>query len=512
MSEPILRLKNITKIFPHPEVPVIANDHVNFSVVAGEIHAIVGENGTGKTTLMNILYGMYQPDEGEIVLNNTVIKVDNPRHAIAHGIGMVHQHFMLIPSFTVAENLVFGFEPRKGLLVDIQEANRIARDISRTYGLEIDPEQRIQSCSLSMRQRVEVLKILYHGANILIFDEPTAVLTPQESNELFKAFLELKRNGKTIIFITHKLKEVMSVADRATVMRKGKVVDVVNVSETSTDQLAGMMVGRKVSTQNRKETGKFSKDDASILEVSHLKRLGSSGRLALNDISFSLGPGEILGIAGVGGNGQGELVECLTGLNQKAVGGRILYEGIDITKYDARRIRDLGIGHITGERHSRGASYKSSIFDNMIMGIHKVSPWCWRGVMQAKRLRQTIGKLIDDFNIKAASMDMDIANLSGGNIQKCIVARELNLARRVIVAEEPTRGVDIGAIEFIHGQLLRKSMEGYGIILVSTDLDEILALSTKILVMFEGRVTGEIARGNESMESRIGLMMAGISA
>jgi len=511
MSETILYLKNITKIFPHPEKPVIANDHINFSVQKGEIHAVVGENGTGKSTLMNILYGMYQPDEGEIILNGRAIKLENPRQAIENGIGMVHQHFMLIPSFTVAENLVFGFEPRKGLLVDVDKANQIASEISTKYGLKIEPTRKIRDCSLSMQQRVEILKILYHGANILIFDEPTSVLTPQETNELFKAFEELKNDGKTIIFITHKLKEVMSVADRATVLRKGKVVDVVNMKDTSIDKLAAMMVGREISVVKRKDIIESLDGKENILEIKNLKCLNNRGGIALNGISFALKPGEILGIAGVGGNGQSELVECITGLGKSIFEGQILYKGVDITSYSASKIRELGIGHITGERYIRGVCRKSNIYENIIMGAHRQSPWAAKHFMDPKKLNELVDKLIETFDIKISSKDANIMSLSGGNVQKCILARELNLAKEIIVAEEPTRGVDIGAVEFIHSQLIKKIKDGYGIILVSTDLDEIISLSTKIIVMFEGRLIGQIIPDVDYLENKIGLMMAGIT-
>lgn len=511
MSETILYLKNITKIFPHPEKPVIANDHINFSVQKGEIHAVVGENGTGKTTLMNILYGMYQPDEGEIILNGRAIKLENPRQAIENGIGMVHQHFMLIPSFTVAENLVFGFEPQKGLLVDVDKANQIASEISTKYGLAIEPTRKIRDCSLSMQQRVEILKILYHGANILIFDEPTSVLTPQEANELFKAFKELKNDGKTIIFITHKLKEVMSVADRATVLRKGKLVGVVNIKDTSIDKLAAMMVGREISVVKRKDIIESLDGKENILEIKNLKCLNNRGGIALNGISFALKPGEILGIAGVGGNGQSELVECITGLSKNIFEGQILYKGVDITSYSALKIRELGIGHITGERYTRGVCRKSNIYENIIMGAHRQSPWAAKHFMNPKKLNELVDKLIDTFDIKISSKDANIMSLSGGNVQKCILAREFNLAKEIIVAEEPTRGVDIGAVEFIHSQLIKKIKEGFGIILVSTDLDEIISLSTKIIVMFEGRLIGQIISDVDFLENKIGLMMAGIT-
>jgi simple sugar transport system ATP-binding protein len=507
-----LELRNITKVFPHPEKPVIANDHVNLYIDKGEIHALVGENGTGKSTLMNILYGLHQPDEGEIILEGKAVKIENPSQAIKYGIGMVHQHFMLVPSFTVAENLVFGFEPKKGLLVDIKKANSIAEEISKKYGLEVNPLQKIHDCSLSMQQRVEILKILYHGADILIFDEPTAVLTPQEANELFKAFEELKKDGKTIVFITHKLREVMAVADRATIMRKGKVVDVVDIKDTTMDKIAAMMVGREISIVKRKNTGSNIDENDKIIEVKDLKCLNSRGGAALKGISFELKPGEILGVAGIGGNGQSEMVECLTGLCDSVTGGQILYNNTDITGYGASRIRGLGIAHITGERYIRGVSKNSSIYDNLIMGAHRQASWSSKYFMNKKQLFRMVEGLIKEYNIVCSSPTDSIMNLSGGNVQKCILSRELNLAKKLIIAEEPTRGVDIGAIEFIHNQLIKKSREGYGVILVSTDLDEIIALSTKIIVMFEGRIVGQIDPDAESLESKIGLMMAGATS
>ncbi|HPT82928.1 MAG TPA: ABC transporter ATP-binding protein [Limnochordia bacterium] len=516
MSDTILELRNITKVFPDLETPVIANDRVSFKLRRGEIHAIVGENGAGKTTLMNILYGLLTPDEGEIYLNGERVQLKNPRDAIARGIGMVHQHFMLIPSFTVAENLVFTFEPTKNrYFVDKERAVEITRQISERYGLHVDPHQKIAECPLSMRQRVEILKILFQGANILIFDEPTAVLTPQEADELFSAFRELKRDGKSIIFITHKLREVMAVADRVTVIRKGQVVDVAAVKDCTIESLSEKMVGRKVDIHGRKvDSAELTADPKreTILEVRNLVTEHSRTGVALQDISFIVKAGDIVGVAGVGGNGQDELVECITGLDKIIKNGKIFYRGLDITSYNAHQIRELGIAYITGERYVRGISANSSVYDNLIMGAHRRSPWAGRLFMSLKRLRELADHLIEKYNIKASSRNTHIMNLSGGNIQKCILARELNLAKDLIVAEEPTRGVDVGSIEFIHNQLIEKSKEGYGIILVSTDLDEILSLSTKIIVMYRGRIIGTVDPETVADRKEIGLLMAGIPA
>lgn len=514
MSETVLELRNITKIFPDLENPVIANEKVNLKLCKGEVHAIVGENGAGKSTLMNILYGLLSPDEGEILLNGKPIELKNPRDAIAHGIGMVHQHFMLIPSFTVAENLVFTFEPIKnGIFIDKRKAEQITKKISKKYGLEVEPNRKISECPLSVQQRVEILKILFHGANILIFDEPTAVLTPQEADELFKAFEELKKDGKSIIFITHKLREVIAVADRVTVIRKGKVVDVVNAKDCSIENLSEKMVGRKVGVNVRKiDNTKLNAnaDRATIFEIKDLSAdMAVSGNI-LENISLEVKEGDIVGIAGVGGNGQEELVECITGLSKVIKNGKMLYKGEDITSYNAHDVRKIGIAHITGERYIRGISSQSNIYDNLIMGAHRRKPWAGKVFLNLVKLRELADNLIDTYGIKASSRYSQIMNLSGGNIQKCILARELNLANKLIIAEEPTRGVDVGSIEYIHDQLITKSKEGYGVILVSTDLDEVLSLSTKIIVMFSGKIMGTVNPQSDSVRKQIGMLMAGI--
>ncbi len=504
----ILEMKGIVKVFPLAENPVIANDHVDFSIKKGEIHALVGENGAGKTTLMNILYGMYTQDEGTIILDGMNINIEDPKKAISYGIGMVHQHFVLIPSFTVAENLIFGYEPHKGLFVDLNKARQLASEISQKYGLEVDPDKKIQECSLSTQQRVEILKILLRGASILIFDEPTAVLTPQETKELFKAFRELAQDGKTIIFITHKLREVMAVAERVTVMQKGQVRGVVNVKDTSVEELARLMVGRDVSFTRRRI--KRVSDSDKILEVDNLSCLDDRGLLALKDVSFHVKAGEILGVAGVGGNGQNELVECLTGLRE-TINGDIIYKGRKIIEFSAVKIRNLGVGHIPGQRYTRGICKESNVLKNLIMGAHKKHPLSKSIFLNLKQIDKYTEDLIKNYSIKTSSKDAPIMNLSGGNVQKCVVAREFTLARDLIIAEEPTRGVDIGAIEFIHTQLLKKCEEGNAIIMVSTDLDEIIALSSRIIVMYNGCIIGEVSPDITFLEEKVGLLMAGIA-
>lgn len=513
MNDVVLELRNITKVFPHPEKPIIANDNVTINIRPGEVHALVGENGTGKSTLMNILYGLLSPDEGEILLEGKPVRFKNPREAINHGIGMLHQHFMLIPSFTVAENLVFAFEPKKGAFVDIKKAVEITNEISSRYGLKVDPYKRISQCTLSMQQRVEILKILFHKANVLIFDEPTAVLTPQESQELFKAFKELKETGKSIIFITHKLREVMAVADRATIMRKGKVIDTVNIRDSSIENLAEKMIGRRFNVLVRKVKNNemnLSTDRKDILRLDKLSAEESQSGMKLKDVSLTVKEGDIIGIAGVGGNGQEQLVECITGLFKNIAGGKIYYRDKDITRYNAHMMRQIGVAHITGERYNRGISIQSNIHDNLAMGAHRREPWASKLFLKPGKLKEMSRYLIEKFDIKTDSQFVPIMNLSGGNIQKCILARELNLARELIIAEEPTRGVDIGSVEFIHNQLINKAKEGFGVLLISTDLDEVLSLSTKIFVMYGGEIIGEIDPEQEFAEKKIGLLMAGV--
>ena len=512
MQKTVLQVNGITKIFPHPETPVVANDHVDLTLREGEILAVVGENGTGKSTLMNILYGMLQPDAGEILLDGKVVRIRSPREAIANGIGMVHQHFMLVPSFTVAQNLVFSFEPTKhGVFVDEKKAIEITEEISQRYKLQIDPTRKIQDCPLSMQQRVEILKILFHGAKILIFDEPTAVLTPAESKELFRAFRELKADGRSIIFITHKLREVMDVADRVTVMRRGKVVTTVNCQDTSIEDLAEKMVGQRINIAHRiMHNEEMKRDGQEIFHMDHVSTEKNVAGKCIKDVTFSLHANEIVAFAGVGGNGQEQLVEAIAGLGMRVKEGQMWYRDVDVTHYSASDMRKIGIAHITGERYVLGISAASDIYDNLIMGAHRREPWAGKLFMRKKRLSKLVDDLIETFQIKTASPHSEIMNLSGGNIQKCILARELNLAKDLIIAEEPTRGVDVGAQSFIHQTLLDKCKQGYGVILVSTDLDEVLSLSNVVYVMFEGRIIGKVDPESPDARNAIGLLMAGI--
>ncbi|MHC1770370.1 MAG: ABC transporter ATP-binding protein [Flexilinea sp.] len=513
MENMILELKEITKIFPHPETPVIANDKVSLSLCEGEILAIVGENGTGKSTLMNILYGLLKPDSGQIYLYGKQVNFKSPSDAIANGIGMVHQHFILVPSFTVAENLVFGCEPSKnGILVDSAKAIKITEEVSKKYGFHVDPERKIQDCPLSMQQRVEILRILLRGAQILIFDEPTAVLTLEETDELFRAFKELRKDGKSIIFITHKLREVMEIADRVTVMRKGKVISTTNRVNTSVEDLAEKMVGRQINISERIMENEIEINERSaLLQFQNINTKESVSGKKLSNLSFTVHKGEIIGIAGVGGNGQELLVETISGLTNQVNSGRVLYKDVDITGFNASEMRDIGIAHITGDRYLRGISSVSNIHDNMIMGAHRRKPWTKWIFIRPNKLRQLVDELIKNYNILTTSQDNEIMNLSGGNIQKCILARELNLASELILAEEPTRGIDVGSQLFIHQMLIQKSMEGFGIVLVSTDLDEIMSLSNVIYVMFEGRIIGKVDPEQSNARKQIGMLMAGIN-
>lgn len=500
-----LNLRNITKVFIHGDQRVIANDKIDLTVLQGHVHAIVGENGAGKTTLMNVLYGLQQPDSGEIWLRGARVRIPSPRRAIELGIGMVHQHFMLVPSLSVCENIVLGKEPSKGPIFDRSEATKLICELARLYGLEIDPWRKIEDCALSVQQRVEILKALFREASILILDEPTAVLTPQETSDLFRAIRSLVDTGRTVIFITHKLSEVMEVADTVTVLRKGRVEATLPVSQTSMSELATLMVGREILSDGIRRLTQPS--GRVILEVRDLHCRDDRGLWALRGVSFHIREGEILGIAGVGGNGQSELVEVITGLRTPA-SGRVLYLDQDITGLNAPAIRNKGIGHITGRRYERGVCRTANLLRNLIIGSHRRRPVAVGPLLNVRNAENYAKELVRRYDIKASGIHAPIMNLSGGNVQKTVVARELSLARKFIVAEEPTRGVDVGAKEYIHEQLLNRQREGYGILLVSTDLDEILTLSTRIVVIHKGRIMGERTPDSVTPEE-LGLLMSG---
>ena len=503
MAENAVEMHNISKQFPL----VLANDDVTFTVEQGEIHALVGENGAGKSTLMNILYGLLHADSGIMAVGGKEVRFTGPGDAISHGIGMVHQHFMLIPPLTVAENVVLGQEPSTKGFVDRSRANQIVKDLSDQYGLKVDPTAKVETLSVGIEQRIEIIKVLYRGAEILILDEPTAVLTPQEVDELFEILRALKNQGKTIIFITHKLQEVMAVADTVTVMRRGKVVGTVAIADTTRQKIATMMVGRQVLFQverTQAEPGDI------VLTVKDLSALDNKDLPALRAISFSVREGEILGIAGVEGNGQSELVEVLTGL-RKAQSGMVELNGQVITNRSPRFIREGGTGHIPEDRHRRGLVLDFNVAQNMVLGIHYRKPFVRHLILDVINfgpIREKAERLLEEFDIRPPDQENLAGNLSGGNQQKVIVAREFDQDPKLLIAAQPTRGVDVGSIEFIHQRLLQARDKGKAVLLISADLEEILSISDRIAVMYEGQIVGTLDPA-EATEERLGLMMTG---
>ena len=503
MTEYAVEMHSISKQFPL----VLANDDVNFSVQKGEIHALVGENGAGKSTLMNILYGLLHADSGTIAVNGKAARFAGPGDAIASGIGMVHQHFMLIPPLTVAENVVLGQEPSKRGFVDKATANQTVKALSDQYGLKVDPTAKVETLSVGIEQRIEIIKVLYRGAEILILDEPTAVLTPQEVDEFFEILGSLKNQGKTIIFITHKLQEVMAVADTVTVMRRGKVVGTVPTKDTTRQDIATMMVGRQVLfrvERTQAEPGEV------VLTVKDLNALDNKDLPALRDISFSVREGEILGIAGVEGNGQTELVEVLTGL-RKAQSGQVELNGQVITNYSPRLVRESGTGHIPEDRQRRGLVLDFNVAQNMVLGIHYKKPFVRHlglDVINFGPIREKAQRLLEEFDIRPPDHENLAGNLSGGNQQKVIVAREFDQNPKLLIAAQPTRGIDVGSIEFIHQRLLQARDKGKAVLLISADLEEILSISDRIAVMYEGQIVGTLDPA-EATEERLGLMMTG---
>ncbi len=476
-----VQMRGITKAFPG----VVANDQVDLEVRAGEIHALVGENGAGKTTLMNILYGLIHPDSGEILINGAPVKIGGSRDAIANGIGMVHQHFMLIPVFTVGENIMLGREPVvAGGIYDSAKARRDIQEMTRKYGLALDPDARTGELPVGLQQRVEIVKVLYRGAGILILDEPTGVLTPQETK-----------------------REVLEISDRITVMRRGKVVGHLITKDTNQAEIATAMVGRAVLLRVEK---KPAKPGAVSFRVENLTALSDRGVQSLKGVSFELRQGEILGIAGVEGNGQSELVEVLAG-TRKASGGKVWLGDKDVTTYNARDEREAGIAHIPEDRRGAGLVLNYSIAENLILGRQRAESFAWHHILLLlDAIRKWAQRLVKEFDIRTPSIDVPARALSGGNQQKIIVAREMASQPRVLLASQPTRGVDIGAIEFIHRRLVALRDAGKALLLVSVELDEILALSDRILVMHDGRIVGDVPQA-EASERTIGLMMAGVA-
>ncbi len=496
---PLLELSGITKRFPG----VVANDHVDFDLVQGEVHALLGENGAGKSTLMSILYGLYHPDEGEIRLNGAPLRIDSPHVAIDNGIGMVHQHFMLIPVMSVAENIVLGVEPHRGPFLDLDAAEERVRELSERFGLAVRPEARIDSISVGMQQRVEILKALYRGAEILILDEPTAVLTPQEAEELFAIVRSLQAEGKSIIFISHKLNEVLQIADRITTLRFGKQVGTVPRAGATQESLARMMVGREVVLRVEKPP---AQPGEVLLSAENLVVVDDRGLEACRGVSLEVRAGEIVGIAGVDGNGQSELIDALTGLRQPA-SGRIVVGGKDVTNASARDVLDNGMGHIPEDRQRRGLVLDFSLAENLALHDYRTPPESRFGWLFPRRLVERARRLLKEFDVRGGGPQTPAAALSGGNQQKVVVAREVSRDPRVLVAAQPTRGLDVGAIEFVHRRLVTERDEGRAIMLVSFELEEILSLSDRILVVYEGRIVGEYPP--DVSEEDLGFAMTG---
>jgi general nucleoside transport system ATP-binding protein len=491
---------NIRKEFPG----IVANDQVTLQVKKGEIHALLGENGAGKSTLMNVLFGLYQPEEGEIKVKGKTVKITNPNVANDLGIGMVHQHFMLVDTFTVTENIILGKEPSKAGKINLKEASKEVRKLSEQYGLSVDPDAKISDISVGMQQRVEILKTLYRGAEILIFDEPTAVLTPQEIKELIGIMKKLIQEGKSIILITHKLKEIMEVCDRVTVIRKGKGIGTLNVKDTNPTELASLMVGRDVVFKTEK---KDAAPKHPVLEITGLTVKDNRGVEAVRNLYLTVKAGEIVGIAGVDGNGQSELIEAITGL-RKSESGKILLNGKEIQNLPPRKVTEAGVGHIPQDRHKHGLVLDFPIGENMVLQTYYKKPYSNRGVINFTKVYEKAKSLIEEFDVRTPSVYTPARALSGGNQQKAIIGREVDRDPDLLIAAQPTRGLDVGAIEFIHKRLIEQRDHGKAVLLISFELDEIMNVSDRIAVIYEGQIVA-VLNPKETTEQELGLLMAG---
>jgi simple sugar transport system ATP-binding protein len=496
---PLLELKGITKQFPG----VVANDHVDFELQRREVHALLGENGAGKSTLMNILYGLYGPDEGEIFLNGKPLRIRSPHEAIDAGIGMVHQHFMLIPVMTVAENIILATEPTKGPFIDYDAAAQRVRDLAQTFNFRIDANARVENISVGQQQRVEILKALYRNADILILDEPTAVLTPQEATELFAILKTLRQEGMSIIFISHKLNEVLEIADRITVLRRGKTIDTVPREGATEESLARLMVGREVLLRVEK---KPAQPGPPLLTVEDLHVVDDRGLEAVGGISLTVHSGEIVGIAGVDGNGQTELIDAITGLRQ-VQSGRVVVGGDDVTGEGVKDTLDAGLGHIPEDRQRRGLVLDFTLAENIALHDYDHAPNSRFGWLYPRKLIARARGLLTAFDVRGGGPQTAAASLSGGNQQKVVLAREVSRDPQVLIAAQPTRGLDVGAIEFVHRRLVEQRDAGRAVLLVSFELDEILSLSDRILVIYEGRIVGEY--DPHVSEEELGIAMTG---
>lgn len=496
-----VEMLNITKDFPG----IRANDDITLRLKQGTIHALLGENGAGKSTLMSILFGLYQPTSGTIKINGNETSISNPNIATQLGLGMVHQHFKLVETFTVAENIILGIEPVKNGMVDLKKAIKKIEELSELYGLHVDPYAQIRDISVGMQQRVEILKMLYRNAEILIFDEPTAVLTPQEITDLMLVMKSLIKEGKSILLITHKLKEIKSVADECTVLRRGRYIGTVNVADTSEQQMAEMMVGREVNfTIDKTE----AKPTDVVLHIDHLNVKNSKGLLGVKDFSLKVRAGEIVGLAGIDGNGQTELVYALTGLS-KIESGHVMLEGKDISKCSIKERNQLGLGHIPEDRHKHGLILDFNLKENFIIHQYDEMPFSKKGILQNKAIDDYATRLINEFDVRSGEgIESSTRSMSGGNQQKAIIAREIDRSPKCLLVVQPTRGLDVGAIEHIHRRIVAERDSGKAILLVSFELDEILDLSDRIAVIFDGELTG-ILKADETDENELGLLMSG---
>ncbi|MGF7057847.1 ABC transporter ATP-binding protein [Brassicibacter mesophilus] len=503
MHEDILRAENVTKIYPNG---IVANQSVNFSIKRGEIHALVGENGAGKSTLMKMLFGLERPQEGSIFLKGKKIELTSPKIAIEHGIGMVHQHFMLVPSLTVAENIVLGIQPTKGVLVDKEKSIKMTEELSKKYNLKVDPNALVADIPVGIKQKVEILKALIRGAEILILDEPTAVLTPQETEELFQELVLLKESGHTIVFISHKLNEIKRLCDRLTVMRNGKSVGVFEVKDVTEEDISKLMVGRDVILTVNKE--KCSPKEA-VLDVRNLRYINDLGKTAVKDISFNLRSGEILGIAGVEGNGQRELVEIITGM-RKSIKGNVSILGQDISNMSIKNIRELGTSHVPEDRMTYGVAGDVSIEQNLISDKYDSPELTGKMLLKMNKIKDLSNKLVKEYKVKCNSSNQIVKMLSGGNIQKVVVAREFSKDPKLLIADQPTRGIDVGATEFIRNKIVELRDKGSSILLVSADLNEVLELSDSLIVMYGGEIVAYFDDASKVTEEELGLYMLGI--
>ena len=500
----ILEMQDIWKIYPNG---VVANKSMNLFVKKGEIHALLGENGAGKSTLMKVLFGIEQPTKGKIFYEGKEIEITSPHKAIEFGIGMVHQHFMLVPSLTVAENIILGMEPKKGLSVNMEKAYEFVKEQSDAFGLPVPSKEKVKDISVGMKQRVEIIKTLVRGANLIILDEPTAVLTPQETVDLFKALKSLTSKGKTIIFITHKLNEVKEIADRITVTRRGKVIGTADVKDITEIEMSKMMVGRDVEMSIEKEE---VKPGEKLLQVKDLKYTRNDGVVAVKNISFSLRKGEILGIAGVEGNGQTELVRMITGISERDSGEILIDKTTVPKKTNPGFCRIAGLSHIPADRMERGVASDSSIEANIISDRYYKEPYSKKGVLNWQVINEYGEKMVKEFDIRADNAKTEINMLSGGNIQKVVVAREFTSNSKITIADQPTRGIDVAAADFIRRRLVKEREQGLAVLLISADLTELLEVADRIIVFFKGEIVAHFKNVSEINENILGEYMLGI--